>query len=98
MDNRRVDLGPWPEDRRRHHTQDFRSALALHPDAQRAVVLGPRPGDDPVGQFLLNRHGHRGGCDRCGKQIRDDRGGNVVGQVGNNFEIVNGELRIVNGE
>ena len=34
------------------------AALALHPDGQCAVVLGARPGDDPLGHFLLDRAGH----------------------------------------
>jgi len=69
--------------------------LALHPDGQRAVVLGPRPGDEPVGQLLLDgdRHGSRRPVG--GQQVGENRGGHAVGEIGHELELpigVGGQL------
>ena len=93
VNDRRMHLGPRPEDLRRHVADDRDVALGLHPDAEGAIVLRPRRGADPVGQFLLDRRRHRDGQRIGRQQVREDRRGDVVGQIRDELELPAGMLR-----
>ena len=82
----RMHLGPRPEDGRRQDAHHLRLALALDPHAQRTVILGPRPRRDPIGQLLLDRHGHRVGRDVGRQQVGNHGRGDVVRQIRHQLE------------
>ena len=59
VNDSRVNFGAGPEDRRGQDAHDMGLTLTLNPHTQCAVVFGTRPSRNAIGQFLLNRDGHR---------------------------------------
>ncbi len=86
VDDGRSHLGPGPEHSRRQQPHQLSAALALNPNAERAIILGAGRGRDPFGQLLLNRDGHRGRRRGALQQIAENRRGHVVGEIGDQFQ------------
>ncbi len=86
MHDGRMDLRAGPKHRRRHHPHHFDLALALHPNAQRPVILGGGGGHQAVGQLFLDGDRHGLGRAVQGQEIADQRGGDVERQVGHQLE------------
>ena len=81
-DERRVDVRRRPEARPRDRVEARSLGGELQDDRDRAVVLRPRPGEEAVGDLALDHHAPALDGRARGEALDDERGGDVVGQVG----------------
>jgi hypothetical protein len=86
--DRRLHLGGRPEGPRRNVIHDLRRAVVLHTDCQQAHLGGARR--DSFGDFPLHREDQKTGRSRQLKKLADHSSRNVIGQIGNNFEVRTG--------
>ena len=73
----------WPrrEGAGRNGKEALHRAIELHHDAESAVVLGPRCGQDAISHFALQRAMHVLDMAELREQAKEQGSGDVVGQV-----------------
>lgn len=85
-DDGRLDGWLWPEDLGRKGRDAFQQARALHQDADRAEVAGAGTGGEAFGHLPLHGKAEAVDGQRLEEQVDQQRGGDAVGQVGDEHE------------
>lgn len=81
-DERGVDLRDGTEHRARDPMEPRPSRMEPHHDGDRAVGLGPRRREEPVGDLALDHHAPRPQAGDAHQGLDDERCRDVVGQIG----------------